>query len=74
MPCQELHLDNFKGDFLNILILHLQITDFQIVEIGQILSYPNKASLFSFQMSALIQLSFLLLNNSFYFQKLYVCV
>ncbi len=28
----ELHLENFKGDFLNILIfLHPQIPDFQIV-------------------------------------------
>ncbi len=31
MHCYELHLDNFKGDFLNILIfLHAQIPDFQI--------------------------------------------
>ncbi len=30
MHCQVLHLDNFKGDFLNI-FLHPQIPDFQIV-------------------------------------------
>ncbi len=32
MYCYELRLDNFKGDFLNILIyLHPQIIEFQIV-------------------------------------------
>ncbi len=37
MHCQELHLDNFKDDFLNILIfLHPQIPDLQIV-----VSQPN---------------------------------
>ncbi len=37
MNCQELHLDNFKGYFPNILIfLHPQIPDFQIV-----VSQPN---------------------------------
>ncbi len=42
MHCEELHSDNFKGDFLNILsFLHPQIPDFQIV-VSQILSYPNK--------------------------------
>jgi len=37
-------MDNFKGDFLNVLIfLHLQISDFQIVVNScQILLYPNK--------------------------------
>ncbi len=35
MHCEELHLDNFKGDFLNILIFfHPQIPDFQIVNIS----------------------------------------
>ncbi len=37
MHCQGLHLDNFKGDYLNISIfLHPQIPDFQIV-----VSQPN---------------------------------
>ncbi len=37
MHCKELHLNNFKDDFLNISIfLHPQIPDFQI------LSYHNK--------------------------------
>ncbi len=37
MHSKELHLDNFKGDFLNILIfLQPQIPDFQIV-----VSLPN---------------------------------
>ncbi len=32
MHCYKLHLDNFKGDFLNIWIYwHPQILDFQIV-------------------------------------------
>jgi len=37
-------MDNFKGDFLNVLIfLHPQISDFQIVVNScQILLYPNK--------------------------------
>ncbi len=53
MHCLGLHLENFKGDFLNILtFLHPQILDFQIVE-----SRPNIVLfiyfifyLFSFQM------------------------
>ncbi len=38
MHCYELHLDNFKGDFLNILnfYLLLQIPDFQ-----RVVSRPN---------------------------------
>ncbi len=37
MHCYEPHLDNFKGDFLNIsFFLHPQILDLQI------LSYHNK--------------------------------
>ncbi len=38
MHCYEIHLDNFKGDFLNISIffLHPQIPDFLIV-----VSRPN---------------------------------
>ncbi len=37
MLCWELHLDNFKGDFLNISIfLHPQIPDFQTA-----VSQPN---------------------------------
>ncbi len=31
MHCCELHLDNFKGDFLNIYFLHPRIPDFQIL-------------------------------------------
>ncbi len=32
MQCKGFYLDNFKGDFLNILIfLHPQIPDFQII-------------------------------------------
>ncbi len=38
-----LHLDNFKGDFLNILIFcTLRFQIFKKLYLGQILLYPNK--------------------------------
>ncbi len=36
--CKELHLDNFKGDFLNIFFIKI----FKQLYLGQIFPYPNK--------------------------------
>ncbi len=53
MYCKELHLDNFKGDFLNICIfMHPHIQDIQIVifQPNVITNHTSMKSLF-FQLS-----------------------